>query len=300
MGFSNRLKKMDEQWDGVSSGFGEVPEGMYSMQVMNAELKETRNGDLRVSVQYVIAEGEHTGEMIWDGFMLEKDGKFFESGAQFLKRWIERLGEEVPPIDEVEDTLQAITRKAPIILGEVKKNGDFTNVRMREVMGAEGPAQKPKRSAPTTAKKKEKEASPFSDGDRVTFNADGEYITGKILGMDEDTCTVLSTDDEEWEDIPLDMLEAAPEDEGPQEDEEKEEAGEDNTDLLEFIGAHDLEGADDSMDRAGLIGVIDEYEWSAKELTKDEVELLESLPITVQKPRTAKKATKKASTRGKK
>lgn len=301
MGFQDRLSGMNDQWDDTSSGFGEMAEGIYTFQVVEAVLKETQKGDLRVAIQYCVAEGQLSGETAYDGFMIEKDGQFFEVGARMFKGWLERMGYEVPPIDEVEDTLALVTQDAPLVLGEVKKNGDFTNIRIRERLDML-PESTDKRSSakatpakPSKTAQKEEEESDYAVGDVVEFNDDeGNVIRGKIITVDGDTLTVLSADDEEWEDIPADELRPVGDerDEKEEETEEEEEAEEDTADLLEFIATHDLEGATDDMERVALVGVIDEYEWNAKELTKDEVAFLEDLGIKVKKPRASSKKKK--------
>lgn len=297
MSFKKRLQEMNQQWDETSSGFQDLPEGQYTMQIAGAELKETQTGNLRASIQYVVAEGEMSGQSIYDGFMVEKDGAFFEIGAQMLKGWLERMGYEAPPLDEIEDTLAMVTQEAPMVLAEVKKKGDFTNVRVRERLddGAAPAPAKGKRAGKTTQKPAAVDTdAPFSKGDAVQFiDDDGDAIIGTITAIDGDTCTVLSTEDEDWEDIPFDMLTLADsggDDTEPEEEEpEEEEDGADTTDLLAFCGAHDLEGVDDGMTAEELVGIIDEYEWKASYLTDEEVELLEGINIAVKKGRGRRK-----------
>ena len=306
MGFADRLKNMNNQWDDTASGFAELPEGLYTMQLVEATMKETQSGALRASIQYCVAEGEHSGESIYDGFMLEKDGEFFEMGAKMLKQWIERMDYEVPELDELEDILAQMTADAPMVYAEVKKKGDFTNVRVRERLGeGSAPAPAPKKAAKTSTKKtKGKKAKPaadcpFSIGDEVSFEDEGDTITGKITAIDDECCTVLSDDEEDWEEIPFDILSAAeeePEEEEPEEEEpEEEEEGEDTSELLAFAGAHDLEGIDDEMELDAIVEAINEYEWNVKELTKEEVTLLDDAGVEVIKPKTRgkKKTTKK-------
>jgi len=129
-----RLSKMNSAWGKTDTGFEDVPAGEYEGQVSNALIKPTQSGNLRVSVSYVIADGDHEGESVWDGFMIEKDGMPFEMGMRFLKMWIEKLGYEVPDLDELEDTLQTIAEDAPLCAFRVTKKDGYTNVRLTDVL----------------------------------------------------------------------------------------------------------------------------------------------------------------------
>jgi len=310
MGFNDRLTKMNSQWDDTASGFAELPEDLYTMQLVEATLKETANGGLRASIQYAVSEGEHSGQTIYDGFMLEKDGEFFEMGAKMLKSWIERMDYEVPELDELEDTLAQMTADAPMVYAEVKKKGEYTNVRVREKLGeGSAPAAKPKKQNKTTKKSKPAADCPFSVGDEVSFEDGDDTISGKITAIDGDNCNVLSDDEEDWEEIPFSDLTAEVDEEEvvapkkaakkktkkkAKKEPEPEPEGEDTSELLAFAGSHDLEGIDDSMELDAIVEAINEYEWKAKELTEEEVDLLESVEIEVVKPKArASKAKKK-------
>ena len=124
-----------------------------------------------------------------------------------MKMWLELIGYEVPPLDEIEDILEQVTADAPLVLAEVKKNGDFINVRVKEVLsGADAPVKEKKGKRKSKAKEID---CPFSKGDQVQFDDDDETIEGKIISIDADgTCTVLSSEDEEWEEIPFNDLTA--------------------------------------------------------------------------------------------
>ena len=312
MGFANRLKKMNNQWDDTASGFEDIPEGIYSAQLVEAILKETKAGALRVSVQYAVAEGEHAGESVFDGFMLEKDNEFCEMGAQFMKGWLEAIGYEVPPLDEIEDVLEQVTADSPLVLIEVKKKGDFTNVRVKELLGGSASETqintKERTVKAKTQSKKKAVDCPFSEGDEVQFDDDGTALSGKILSIDADeTCTILSDDDEEWEEIPFSLLtvkdaeveeekeeeEEIEDQEAEEEEEEEEEEGISQEDLLVFCGSQGLKEVKKNMKPEKIISILEGYEWNADELTEDEVALLEGVEVPVNKPKPKAKASKK-------
>lgn len=131
--FEDRLQQMQETWGGIASGEGmpgQVPEGIYRMQLQSAELKLSESSDkLMIHRENYILDGEHAGQVVHDYLNLET-----ERGPFFVGLWIEQMGFEIPENSkDIEATVEAIAQAAPIYTGQVKINNGFPNVRVKNV-----------------------------------------------------------------------------------------------------------------------------------------------------------------------
>lgn len=161
----------------------------------------------------------------------------------------------------------------------------------------------------------EVEEAELAVGVRVAKNFDGEMYEGEIVAIPEDGMYEVEFDDGDEGTFPAEELELADsvEDEGEEDDEpsdevegeedEGEEDGDEEGDgdevsedeLISFCQSQDIEVSDDD-DIDELIDKITGFAWDKGELLDEEVELLESIGATFEKPKpkkTGKKGKKK-------
>jgi cell division septation protein DedD len=315
--FDKELKAMNSAWSDAPES-SDLPEGVYTMTIQEAEIRKSKNsGKLRASFRFVVSDGEHLGASQFDGFTLDPDNPV---GMSMLKQRLgKQLGYEVPEsMQDVLEILADISKKNPIVSAQIIKKGDFTNVRVLEVLGeAEADAQQEpnadadadadadagtepepepeeqteptlKASKSRKAQESQEDESPsFNEGDAVTFENAGETFEGTIKKDNGDGTYNVETEQEVWESVPSTMLTAAgsvqeEEEEEPAEEPEEEQAGSDElrTALLSLAAAHGID-VDEGMDRDTLISTLAEYEWKKSDLVDEEVAALEEAGITV-------------------
>ena len=203
--FEDRLKQMQETWDGIASGEGmpgQVPEGIYRMQLQSAELKVSESSDkLMIHRENYILDGEHAGQVVHDYLHLET-----ERGPFFVGLWIEQMGFEIPEnAGDIEATVEAIAQTAPIYTGQVKINNGFPNVRVKNVeeldTGGAGPG---KPSSPTP---EEPDPEPSGDdnvdggeslGDRLRAFAEAQDLDG-IADLTSDELLTEIVEEYDWD-----------------------------------------------------------------------------------------------------
>ena len=83
-----------------------------------------------IAREHAVVEGEFTGEVVRDYLHLQTD-----LGPRFVAQWIDRMGHEIPDNPEdLESVVDAISNCQPTYSASIKRNGDFTNVRERQLI----------------------------------------------------------------------------------------------------------------------------------------------------------------------
>jgi hypothetical protein len=296
--FKDELHDMDAAWSNAPENT-DLPEGTYTMTISEGKLTKTKtSGKIRAAFCFVIAEGEHLGAKQWDGFMLDGENPI---GMSFFKKFLAKLGYEIPAsMAEINDVLEDITARNPIVSAQVVRKGDFTNVRVLELLGEGGGAPQqaklvhadaPKVTAKPTPKPKTKaavvqdddavegdgEQVAFGVGDEVAFNDDEDnVIVGKITKIEGDVAEI-ETDDAVWGDIALENL--RPND-GEEVVEEAEAEPADAVALRALLAAVGGEVTDDEA-RDDVVAKLAEYEWKRDEITEDEAKTLAGAGIAI-------------------
>ncbi len=275
--FKNRLNAMQKTWDTNRDPQPSIPAGRYTMQLQNAELSENSNGKLQIHTENLVIDGEYSGEVAHDFLQLEN-----EIGMQFTARWIEAMGYDVPDdMSEIEEIVASIAEAAPTFQGKVKVSKGFTNVQVLEILD---PGEAPEPGEDVKGKKVE-----VDEGDEVAFeDEDGNALTGTVTKVDDDGNVDVDVDGEVYE------VEAG--DYEPSEKKEDESGDDELGELIAFAQSQDID-VDDDDDVDSVTEKISEFEWDKKELTEEEVALLESIgaKFTKAKPKAKpkKKSTKK-------
>jgi len=236
--YRERLAEMRKNWKENSEvEFGSVDPGTYLARVQDVELCENSKGGLQIKVKYLIYDSEAAGQVLTDWKQLSG------IGVGFVRRWVELVGFTWPddPV-ELEDLCLEIAAAAPCVRLRVTKD-------------------------------------PRSDFPRIR----------ELAKVDED----------EMPEAPDVFQQDADDDEGQNEVLDISEHADDNDDgrlvnrLLDFCQSFDLD-YNDNMSADELVEVIAKYEFETDQLTSEEIELLESVGIEVQKP-ARKRPTKPAA-----
>lgn len=295
-GLDAKLARMQAAWQEQKDEPPGVPDGQYLLQLLSCEVREAASsGKLLTRWEHLVLEGDHEGTVLRDMISLEMDG-----GPYRVARRLQRLGADPPEeLEDLPEVLSQLQEANPILRGTTRKSGDFLNVTVQELVDAEpGSVGTPKAKAAGAGT----EEPPFVVGEAVAFTAveDEDPIEVVITAIDLKEGTATLEDDEHiYEGIALENLELVPEataEATPEQDEDEELAP-----LLEFCEAVDLQDElpdEDSRTVESVVEVLREFEFNAADLTPEEVELLESHGLEVNKPKpkatARKKVTKKA------
>ena len=302
--FDSELEAMNSAWSEAPES-NDLPEGVYTMTIQSAEIKRTKtSGKLRATFQYVVSEGEHEGASQYDGFMLDGESPV---GMSVLKQLISKLGYEVPAdFSEVNDVLSEITNSNPIVSAQIVRKGDFTNVRVVELLdGApEGdePAEDDEEEVEDADESNDagddesgdsddsEEQKELAVGDKVSLEVEGSIYIGTISKIRRDGTMDVETDEEVFEEVDPALL--TPEDTDESNDEDADEDKELKT-AIELATAHDIEGIDDDTTKKKAFKILGEAEWDRSELTDEEIEFLtEVVGVELPEPKKAKPVAK--------
>lgn len=286
--FDKELRAMDSAWANAPEGFADLPEGIYTMQISEASIKKTKtSGKPRATFRFVVTEGEHLGSSQMDGFMLDPENPV---GMSILKTLLgKKLGYEIPDsLSEVEDILADISKKNPIVTAQVVKKGDFTNVKVLEMVDAGGGESPPEDTTDNAAADGGDDG--YKVGDKVKFKNEDEMVLGTITKKSKSGDFSIETDDAVWDDIPADLLSL----------QDDEAADPEMEALVGFCGAQGV-AIDSDASKEGIIKILSKMRWASEELTSHERELLTTngiklvtAPAPKATPKSAPKATPKA------
>jgi len=304
--FKKELDNMSSAWSDAPES-SDLPEGTYTMTINSAEIRRTKNsGKLRATFQFTVSEGEHIGASQFDGYMLDPESPM---GMSMLKQLLsQKLNYEIPEnLSDLEELLADISNKNPIVTAEIVRKGDFTNVRVLELLTGAAPAVKTNPTSKKTSKKveteeeaeeaeeageeEEAEEVELKVGSEVTFTVEDEEVTGKITKKNKNGTFNIETDTDIYEDVeasdlsPADGEEAEAAEEEIDEDDKKDE-------LLLLAQSHDI-AVEDTMTGEELQAELGQYEWKKSELTDEEIELLEGCEIAIIDDKAKKPLTKK-------
>jgi hypothetical protein len=118
-------------------GGSKIDPGVYEARLTKAELKLSKKGSLQIKrTHIIISAGAFEGIPVTDYMNLET-----EYGFAFARRWIELTGNTCPDnAKELPKTIASISEGKTAFRIEVRRDGDFTNVSVIEMLteGGEG------------------------------------------------------------------------------------------------------------------------------------------------------------------
>lgn len=265
----DRLKKMDENWKQGKQAMASIPDGIYTMQLLSANLRISESsGKLSIMREHTVIEGEYTGEVVRDFMSLETP-----QGPRFVSQWIEQMGWQSPDdSSDLMDTIEAISNEHPCYTASVKTNGDFQNIRIKDVFeadetGEEGEAESSEESA---EEPEAEDSGTWEIGDAVIYmDGDNTVIEGTVSGLGEEGMIEIQDANGDLWDVDSSCCSSPSEDEAESGDEG------DLSELTMFAQAHgldDLITEEDTSESAAA--KLAEYEWEEASLLDTETDLL--------------------------
>lgn len=140
--YTKRLRQARETWKEAaeSTGFAELDDGLYMAKLVDCEIDETPDGDLRAVFTFEITDGEDAGTQVKSFFNLEK-----EVPARILQQQLAKLGVDVPDDpEELEEIFEELAGESPAVRLKLKtrktNQGEFQDRRIERKLDADDAA----------------------------------------------------------------------------------------------------------------------------------------------------------------
>lgn len=213
--------------------FGTLPDGKYEGVIEEALFD---GGQVKWTVT-VSSPPDFEGRKAFLSHGLEPEQQ------PYLKGTLKLLGVDVPEdIEDLPEVLHGLQGTAVEINVRTKWNEkhqrDFTNAYFNGVLEDGEPGEE--EEVVTTTEDEDEEGVELEVGSMVSFESDGEELTGEVTAVNEDTATVLVGDDE-W-DVEFEELSPAEEEAEEEEPEEEEEEASEGEDMVGKTVEFDYEG----------------------------------------------------------
>lgn len=174
------LADLFDEADG--SGVGNMlPEGEHKVRINAMTFKEDPKKGSAVVAEYEAIDGEHEGKKIRQLYKLTDSEKQVAPGMNFLKRDFGLLKYEDVTGAKLKKTLEKITEEQPLVIIQVKENGNYINARLQGL--AEGEEE-------TSSE----DADELEIGSEVTFTDDGEDGKGTVTKIKGDSIIITDED----------------------------------------------------------------------------------------------------------
>lgn len=207
--YTKKLASLKKKWaaareEAKTSPFSTVEDGRYIARLTGSKIGESSKGNLGLTTEFTIVQGEETGTRLtrWDG--LERD-----EGLPYVARHLKALGLEIDELDleNVEEQMGERVKERPAFRIRVKTNGDFQNIYVDKEVDVEDDVEeedagkaKPKKKDAKKPKEEEEDSSDDDEGETpelevgaaVAVEHDGKEKEGEIVSIDEKkgTCMV--------------------------------------------------------------------------------------------------------------
>lgn len=160
--FEQRLGQMQKAYEDSKAqqealfGGVAVDPGVYEARLTKAVGKISKKGHAMIQRTHVITStGDFEGIPVTDFMQVETD-----NGLAFIRRWIELCGKTAPAkAAGLKKVLEELTSEKPTVRIEVTRDGDYTNVSVIELVGAESASEAPAEEAPA----EEQEVAPAEE-----------------------------------------------------------------------------------------------------------------------------------------
>jgi hypothetical protein len=194
--FTQRLKSLENTWKQAQAAAGEssfgtvVPDGRYVSVISQATIGESQSsGRLQIAWEYVISEGEFTGEAIRD-----YDGLETEMNLTWLGRKLSRLGYDFAAMgfSDLPAVLEDILKSKPSVLVRLRTKGEYQNAYIEKLLSTDTPESSPSEDTSQETVEVYEEAGPsLQVGMQVAFRYQKDIVTGTIVRFfDENTAAV--------------------------------------------------------------------------------------------------------------
>ncbi|NJR72711.1 MAG: DUF669 domain-containing protein [Scytonema sp. CRU_2_7] len=300
---NSKFKEAKEEFgDSSGSGYVDVPAGVYLVDNITAELKESKSsGNLMVSVSAKVTEGEYKGQRIWDNKQLETD-----RGPEFLLKWLNFMGLHIDSLDELEEALSEISKNTSCVAKvQVKTDGEYTNVYWNQIIDAGETSEEEdddEDDEDDISKMNRRELKKYIADKNIDFKITKKTTDDELRAAIEDASEDEEEDDDEEEDTSKSKAKSKSkskdDDEDEDEDDEEEEDEEEDTsknallqkdtvkkpsdsdkvllkDLKDICDAFGIE-YDKKCTLEDLVSSIDDMTFVKKDLEKSEIKTLEA------------------------
>lgn len=202
-----------------------LSEGEHEVRLNSIEISEKPGKGAAAFMEVESIDGDEEGKKGRQMYKLTDEDGAKQVGMAYLKRDLALLGYEDVSGEDLVSTLEELTNEQPMLIVNVKKNGQYTNIYIQ------GLAENVE-AGDDDEDEDETETPSIEIGTRVTFDNDGEEVAGKVLKLKGEDAVIKGDDGEKYQ-VNLDDLSV--EDEEAEEEEEEVDDVEEETEEDEEI-----------------------------------------------------------------
>lgn len=208
-------RSLADLWDDTdaSEASNLISEGEHEVRINSMELKEDKKKGEAVFVEFESLEGDDEGKTIRQMYKLRDAEGGKGPGLAYLMRDLALLGYDDVPGAKLKKTLKEITEEQPMVVINVKTNGQYTNAYLQgtlEDAGGKGSKGDADDDDADSAK------AEIEVGSKVTFtdpDDDDETLTGEVTKINTKKGTATVDVDGDDKIVDLDDLTLAEEEE---------------------------------------------------------------------------------------
>jgi hypothetical protein len=276
--FKSLLKKAKENWKEskitVKNMIDKIPEGEYTVKLLQCQLAIAKTGALMVKRSHIITDENLKGFQIFDNIVLTTD-----FGMAHLRKYFEMLGIDCPEDPEdIDDIIKEICKKgytAKVIVSH-QKDSDFIRLKIEEII--ENESSKDNDDEEDDSKTKPNHGNAEEEEEEIDLDSMDRTALKELIK--EQKLNVIVKKSMSDDDIRKAISDVVNESES---ESESENATEESNPLLdsakEFCTSHDLE-YDEDIDLDSIKKIIKSETYKEKKLDKSEISLLKELGLS--------------------
>lgn len=183
---SNSLSKLWDQEADASKASNRLPDGEQVVRLNSIQLNVDKKKGAAVFAEFEAIDGEAEGKKGRQMYKLTDENGDKAAGMDYLARDFALLGYEKVEGDELEATLEALTEAQPMVVVRVKDGGQWVNIYIQGL--AEDGAENIGNNG------EEADEAIIEVGSEVSFESEGETVTGKVLKITDGVARVKTDD----------------------------------------------------------------------------------------------------------
>lgn len=162
-------------------GFVNKPDGTYETLLSRAFIKNNKDGKPMIQWEYVIQDGEHTGEKLYDFDQLLRENAFKWLGLKLIQYGIDPQGIKAVDLPGI---LAKLEEMNPTVFLKLKTKGEYQNTYIDKVV----------ESGSSSGNEGELE---LRIGLKIRYKVGSDFGAGSITAIGDEHVTVMNLDDEE-------------------------------------------------------------------------------------------------------
>lgn len=258
---SSSLAQLWDNESNAANASNTLPDGDHVVRLNSLTLKkDKKKGDI-VFLEVEAIDGEYEGKKGRQRYMLSDENGDKASGMDYLARDLGLLGYEKVPGDELEDTLETLTTEQPMLVVRARTNttSGFTNIFVQGLAADDL----------TNGGGGDAAAVDLEVGSRVTFEVEGEQVSGEITSLKNGSARVHTDAGDDYDVDESDLV--AEEGEAPEEEEATGEIEIESAVTFECEGETKTGTVEKIKGKKATVACEDgEYEVDLTELTLDD------------------------------